>query len=70
MVQLSPDSAGGRTLKNPEIVRSVCKPASGLPVSGIERCLPVKREIIGEGFDMLIMRELTGGPVRLESAAL
>ena len=34
---------GARTFKNPEIVRPVCKPASGLPVSGIERCLPVKR---------------------------
>ena len=44
MVQIKPGQApGGRTLKNPEIVRSVCKPASGLPVSGIERCLPVKR---------------------------
>ena len=42
--KLSPDKrpeAG--LLKNPEIVRPVCKPASGLPVSGIERCLPVKR---------------------------
>ena len=61
--QLPPDKAsGGRTSEAAQISEPVCKSASG--VSCMRSCkaaCPLREEISEKGFDMLIMRELTGG---------
>ena len=62
MVQIKPGQApGGRTLKIRKSLGLFANLRPAYLYQELKDACPLKEEIIGEGFDMLIMRELTGG---------